>query len=494
MRPNRTAQLALFSIVLLFFLQVLSDFIQSIYALELLVVALTIRLTAVLVLLTPLILLFVRRPPSRPWIVGLASVAMLGRLLEPMLDPRGRLVLCAISVGAFMLLFPILVASRPPGSIAGWRLASGLLIAVMTSIFFRTAGSGLDISEVGIYQIIAWALGVLAVRLILSWKAGNETDRELESPAPPPIPNNGAEAASYDERREQSLRALEIGPKAAPPAALGVPPRSDTVKAPSTARVLGLCIGLVSVIILIYFAFANPMVIARWTGYSFLAILSVLVAALLGFALSFSSRWMPRVLSRPTILIWNGLFVLMLVLTILPHQVRFPASPEGYPLDVSAPSPAGMIPLLLMLLLSPVIFVDFMLYARELSAQGASVRQLGGGFALAALFLLVMIFLHVFTTIYDYAAPIGPLFRDRFWLVYLIAGLALALPMLLVPAWGVEKAPVIPAYSLTAPIIAVLAIASIGASLLARRSPNLSEPAPGIRAAPKSLRRYLKWT
>jgi endonuclease/exonuclease/phosphatase family metal-dependent hydrolase len=85
-----------------------------------------------------------------------------------------------------------------------------------------------------------------------------------------------------------------------------------------------------------------------------------------------------------------------------------------------------------MLVLSPVVVLDFLVYARELSREGPSIRQLGAGFALAGLFILVMVFLQVFTTIYDYARPIGPLFRDRFWLVYLLAGLGLAAPLL----WG----------------------------------------------------------
>ena len=45
---------------------------------------------------------------------------------------------------------------------------------------------------------------------------------------------------------------------------------------------------------------------------------------------------------------------------------------------------------------------------------------------MAALFLLLMVFFHVFTTVYDYVPVIGPLFRDRFWFVYLLAGLGMA--------------------------------------------------------------------
>ncbi len=56
-----------------------------------------------------------------------------------------------------------------------------------------------------------------------------------------------------------------------------------------------------------------------------------------------------------------------------------------------------------------------------------SVRLLGAGFSLAALFMLVMIFAQVFTTVYDYIPVVGPLFRDRFWLVFLALGVVLVL-------------------------------------------------------------------
>jgi endonuclease/exonuclease/phosphatase family metal-dependent hydrolase len=70
--------------------------------------------------------------------------------------------------------------------------------------------------------------------------------------------------------------------------------------------------------------------------------------------------------------------------------------------------------------------------ASELVARRPSQRKLGGAFALAALFLLVMILAQVFTTVYDYIPVVGPLSRDRFWMVYLVLGLATALPLLLV--------------------------------------------------------------
>ena len=82
--------------------------------------------------------------------------------------------------------------------------------------------------------------------------------------------------------------------------------------------------------------------------------------------------------------------------------------------------------------LFPVILLDISLYSAELIARRPSLRSLGGGFTLAGLFLLLMIFAQVFTTVYDYIPVVGPLFRDRFWLVLTVLGIVMSLPGLLV--------------------------------------------------------------
>jgi endonuclease/exonuclease/phosphatase family metal-dependent hydrolase len=409
---NKTSEIVLFAVLFLFFLQVLSDFIESIYAFGLLVTAFTIQLASVLLLFTPLLWLLVRKTPSRAWMIGLGAVAVLGRLVEPMLNPGGKLVACGVSVGAFMVLFPLLLASARRKSSA---LAASLLIAVSVSIFLRAAHSSLDLSESGIYQLIAWVLGALAGGLI--WRLGLFGSGQARDPKPARAPGKSKDSASL---------AVE-----------------GTAASPSMNRVIGLCIGLASVIIMLYFAFASPTVIARWTGYSYLTIISVLGVVLTIFALVTSSadwtsygqspnRFYSLLRSARVIQGWNALFIVVLVLTILPHQILFPVKAQAYPFDALAVSPWSMLPLFLMLVLSPIVFIDFGLYVHQLSEDSPSIRQLGVGFGLAALFMLVMVFFHVFTSIYDYAPGIGPLFRDRFWLVYLLAGLGLSLPLLLI--------------------------------------------------------------
>src|SRR3990170_1027913 len=131
MRHTRTVETILFSILFLFFLQALSDFIEAIYAFGLLVTAFTVEAAAVILLFTPLLFLLFRKAPSRPLLLGLAYLAIIARLLEPMLDLNGKLMASGISVGAFMLLFPALLKNNVP--VRGWQISSGLAIALSLS-------------------------------------------------------------------------------------------------------------------------------------------------------------------------------------------------------------------------------------------------------------------------------------------------------------------------------------------------------------------------
>ena len=378
---NRSAHTLVYAILFLLFLQVISDFIESIYAFGLLAVSLTPEVAAVVLLFTPLALILVRRPPSRGAVLAIACVAILGRLVEPMLDPRGKLLASGVSVGAFMLLFPLMLYRRE--KVRGANAAAGLALAVALSIFFRTVNSSVDVSAFGMFQIIGWALGAAAV--VLLWRMPLEAERQP-----------------------------------------GEPVRG------STLRVIRLAVGMAGVMLMIYFTFASPTVISRWTEASYIAIIALLSIALTAYCFLHSPAPSQGWPTRRLLLVWNGLFLLTLVLTILPHQIAFPAARGAYPLDAPLVSPFWQIPLYLMLLLSPVLFLDFMLYARQMSVGRPTLRQLGGAFAWAGFVFLALVFFHVFTTTYDYVPVIGPVFRDFFWFVYLLAGLAMSLPLFVV--------------------------------------------------------------
>ncbi len=413
------------SILFLFFLQALSDFIELIYAFGLLVTAFTIEVASIVLLFTPLLFLLFHKSPSRLLLLGLSYIAILARVLEPLLDPGAKLVASGISVGAFMLLFPALLRNR--SEVRGFQIGSGLAIAVSLSIFFRTANSSLDISEIGIFQIISWLLAIMAAYLL--WRTDLLTAQH-----------------------------------------------TSITRSSSNGRLIGLAIGLAAVIVMISFSLASPTVMARWTGYSYPSITAFLVIMLLVFGLLLNTKFFLAWFTRRVFLSWNVLFVILLVLTILPHQMAFPTDPAVYPIDISMPSPVAAVFLFLMLVLSPVLFVDFMLFARQISMAKPSIHQIGISFAVAAFFFLMMVFFHVFTSVYDYAPVVGPLFRDRFWLVYWLAGIGLVVPLLLLrsEAFLLEM----PTGSNAFPPIALGTMALLTVIALYTTAPRLTTP-PG---------------
>jgi endonuclease/exonuclease/phosphatase family metal-dependent hydrolase len=309
---------------------------------------------------------------------------LVSRIVAVMLDTRGKMIVSGIGVGCFMLFLPALLWNQDEEESGGAALGSGLVVGLALSILFRALNSGTDISTYSWFQAIGWALAAIAgVRLFDLSRTGD----------PPP-----------------------------------------SGKRPSFLKTTGLCLGLTSALVLLYFAFTSPNVIARWTGVSYLLVVAVILLALCSFTWLSSKRRLLAALTPGIVLAWNALFVLALTATISIHQINFPTSAAAYPHALAEP-PVTLwqhVPLILTLLSFPVILLDFVLFARELIAVRPSSRALGAGFTVAALFLLIMIFAQVFTTVYDYIPVVGPFFRDKFWLVFLLAGIGLTLPVLLV--------------------------------------------------------------
>ncbi len=373
---NRTP--LLLALFFLFLLQLLSNFIESIYAFALLVTSFTIHVAAVLLIFSPLLLIPVRRDLKRPALLGLAFAGLACYLAAPLLAPGGKLIFSGLGLAALLVFFPAWLAGC--SGLHSRSFIQGLLMAVALLVFLRAVGSGSD-----------WSQSSITVRIILVMLAGWLLLKAGLSP---------------------DARAI--------------------ASSMSFGRTVGLALGVTAVFLMIYFAFASPTVIARWTGASYLVIIAILLASTAAFGAAAESVRFSGWLDRRLVLGWNALFVLALTFTILPHQIPLPADPGVYPIDMPPVAFWAVLPLWIMLALSPVLGVNLALLVSEISAGRPSTSQLGGAFGIGALYCLAMIFLHIFTTTYDYVPVIGPLLRDRFWLVYLLAGLGLGLPVLLV--------------------------------------------------------------
>jgi endonuclease/exonuclease/phosphatase family metal-dependent hydrolase len=380
---QRNSFITLYSILFLFFFQLLADFIESIYAFGLLSTGITAEIASVLFLFSPLVLLFTKRVSGRTMVI-LGEVILASRLVEVILSTRGKMFISGIGVGCFLILFPVLLwkESQSNSDDNILNLGLGFAFGLGLSILFRALGSGSDLSTIGGFQLFGWALAIwAAVQMRVLLRFGDE------------FPNTAAPSNPWN--------------------------------------IVGLSIGISAVIMLAYFAFTAPNVIARWTDNNYLMILGILLLAMIIFQFLANEPGFWSALSQTVLWIWNILFVLALVITIFLNQVAFPPTQTGFPVAAPANQSFEQVPLFLMLLLSPVILVDFILYTRQIKDINPSLKVLGSSFALASLFSLIMVFAQVFTTVYDYIPVAGPFFRDRFWLVFLLAGIGLIAPLLL---------------------------------------------------------------
>ncbi len=431
------SRIALFSIFFLFFFELLADFIEAVYAFGLRNTSIQPEIISMLLLFSPLLLLLFRNRLPRILLIASIAMVLLSRVLEPMLDTWGRMLVSGVGVACFLLLFAALVRQ------SGWgidrklerSLGAGLALAVAMSVLFRTLDSGRDLSTsggtqiIGWAQIIGWGLVLLAGVLVLPFLRRARDRHSSDSPGAGQTAGHG--------------------------------------------QTISLSLGITAVFILLYFVFTAPQVLARWTGADYRFILPLFMLALTGFAWLMSRR-RPR-LSHSALLSLNLLFILSLALTAGFHQLYFPTDPAAYPLPASVPSPLHLLPLILTLLIFPILLLDFMLLASELVALKPSPRALGLGFGLSSLFLLLAIFGQIFTTVYAYIPVVGPYFRNEFWAVHLVVGVVLFLSLLLIK----ERSADLPTWPVAMPTsVLLIGLGAVAGGFLVSSHPSLPAQTP----------------
>jgi endonuclease/exonuclease/phosphatase family metal-dependent hydrolase len=386
-----------YSILFLFFFQLISEFVEGIYAFGLLGTGIPTEIVSVLLLFAPVLLSLLPKPWSGRGLALVACLALIAAVTGMFLDTRARMLVSGVGTACALIYFPARLselgresAGRSGNEMnAALKLGAGLAGGLVLFILFRAWNSGLYPYAENWFWAIAVVLAIVGmVGLLRSAKPASALEEPVKDELPP--------AAGFW----------------------------------STA---GLSLGFSACLAMLYFAFANPNVIARWSGANYIVVLGLTVTSLAVFAAWLSG--MPGRLAAfrlKIVLLWNTVFILFMMVAILHYQIRFPLDSQGYPYPEPVPGSLAQVILYAMVVLFPVVLVNFVLLSAELVARRPSQRVLGGGFTLGALFLLIMIFAQVFTTVYDYIPVVGPFFRDRFWLVYLVLGLVMALPVLLV--------------------------------------------------------------
>jgi endonuclease/exonuclease/phosphatase family metal-dependent hydrolase len=367
-----------FGLLFLFIVQLAGMLVESIYLLDLMNLRLDIRVLGLLFFFTPILLLPFRRklPGWTVWMVF--AFLFVARGLTPYLDTFGRMMASGIGIGAALLFFSFLASARARAESTqalGISAAVGLALAVALSVLLRTLNFSLDYSLTVTGGWVGWGLG-----LLLGW-ALTQLDWDFS-----------------------------VRPQ---PEGHGV-----------TVPILGIFL----VIILIYFSFSAPAVIARWTEGNYPLIVGAVSLFSAGWAILAVAR--PRtfgLLSRGGLLLWNALFTLSLTGTILAHRVSFPPAPNSPSVVVGAPGWIQQVPLVLMLLLFPVLFLDLQFFFTQLRQAEPAPWTLIPGVLLGALALVVLVFMGIFTNVWGYIAPVSTPFRNLFWLPYLLAAGVLSL-------------------------------------------------------------------
>ncbi|TET74803.1 MAG: hypothetical protein E3J43_09325, partial [Candidatus Heimdallarchaeota archaeon] len=179
---NNYSELILFSIIFLFFFQMLSDLGERIYNYALLGLEPTLHILALLFLFSSLALLFFRKAISDKILFIVGELIIVTRLIEPLLKGEGLLILAGLSVSSFLIFFPAyFTRSKNKEQQTGITLGVSLALAVALSILFRTVNSTLDVSMYRWFQIIGWVLGILASLMLVGMLLRGEKIDQIKS-------------------------------------------------------------------------------------------------------------------------------------------------------------------------------------------------------------------------------------------------------------------------------------------------------------------------
>lgn len=376
---NSEIYLSLFSTLLfLFFIQQITFLVESIYMLNLLHTSMDAKALGIFLLALPILLSFIK--PGRFTYIAFVSFILIGSALSPVLTTPMRIFSSGIASGSFLLYMGLQFSDKNMPR-ANWGQAAAL--ATLTSISFRAVGHTLDISISGNTLFIGWLLilatAFLFFQIINDYSGINDNQIHVKN----------------ESKNSGSL--LNIT-------------------------------GIAGSIILIYFAFSSPGVIARWTEGNYLLINIILSNSIWILMVFGSAKVLNHKSLKGLLLIANVVFVLLLLGSILTNRVSFPLSPDSAPVVVGEPDLFSQLITYLMLFLSPVLFLNISVFARNINPVRPG--KLAGPFLVAVLLIIVAVFMLIFTNVWGYTKPVSVYFRNQFHVPFLFAGVLLLLPIL----------------------------------------------------------------
>jgi endonuclease/exonuclease/phosphatase family metal-dependent hydrolase len=73
-----------------------------------------------------------------------------------------------------------------------------------------------------------------------------------------------------------------------------------------------------------------------------------------------------------------------------------------------------------MLITFPVIFIDFGIFSGLLARAHPTPRRIAAGIQIGVIFMILAIFMNIFSNTWGYVEPISPFFRNKFWIAFLL--------------------------------------------------------------------------
>ena len=372
---KKTLNTVLFSVLLLFFVQLMGMWIESIYRMSLMKLAPGRELWGVLLLLLPMAVFAVRERGEGVCLTVAMLTFVAARLTAPLFGTVGQIVVAGLGVSMFLVILAFAFSARF-GAIKG-ELGTALGLAVLASVAFRSWGASMDISVEGRTAACGWLLGVLALCLFF------------------------ASMAMKQDQPEQELRPL--GLRAAP-----------------------AMIGLFANIAVVYLLLACPEVACAWTAHALGTYSGALVVACTGGAfavgLAAAQRANP---GTAAMWVWNLLFSGLLVGGLLAGRVLFPGEGGAPVVAAHGRDAYAAAALCLVLLVSPVVMFN----VRHVAGLGCCARPRNAVLpimtGMTVLFALTLLL--IFSNVWGYV-PGGSALRNRFYLPFLLAGVGMLVP------------------------------------------------------------------
>ena len=412
------------SILILFFIDQITFLVESIYMLNLLNTQVDIRALGILLLMMPIFLFFLRARRITYQILFWGMVICM--IFSPLIPPAQRIFTSGIGAGLFLLYFGVYVSDRNTSRV-NWGHSAAL--ATLLSILFRVFGETLDVSLYGATVFIHWILVGIASLLFL--KISQYYSNQNQQPERRVIPNSSGTSG--------------IG-------------------------VLSNTIGIFGSLIFIYFAFSSPAVLARWTEGHYCWIIIILSVSILMAVFFITPKIMLAEYLRSILLVWNMVFVVLFIANILVHRINFPTLENISPVVVEQSSDGNAVITYLMLIFSPVIFMNISWFSFRL--VGAKSTKIAWSCTAGVIIMIVSIFMLIFTNTWGYVGAFSRLLRNQFHLPFVLAGITLVLPFIRQNHDSLKEA--IPNQSMRSlKILAVVLAAGICSYFIFNKKPEL---------------------